>query len=154
MRRAGSILAVVLGALLGTACFVEINHVSDPTDAFRQAKADAERLQGRPGPAHDVNVLVYDRDERQLVRVSVPLWLVRKLDHHGDLEFDDDDDHDHGRDHDGHHDGDHEGRHDRDDQWKRAVRRHVNLKDLEKAGLGLLVEVDEEAGDKVLVWLK
>jgi hypothetical protein len=148
MRRAGGILAVVLGALLGTACFVEINHVSDPTEAFRQAKTDAERLQGRPGPAHDVNVLVYDRGERELVRVSVPLWLVRKLDHHGDLEFDDDDDHD------GDHDGHHDSHHDRDEHWKRTVRRHVSLKDLEKAGLGVLVEVDEEAGDKMLVWLR
>jgi len=146
MRRASGILAVVLGAFMGAACFVEINHVADPTDAFRQARTEAERLQGRPGPAHDVNVLVYDRDERQLVRVSVPLWLVRKLDHHGDLDFDDDDDHDH--------DGHHEGRHHDDEHWKQTVRRHINLKDLEKAGLGVLVEVDEEAGDKVLVWLR
>jgi len=32
--------------------------------------------------------------------------------------------------------------------------RHVRLEDLEKAGLGVLVEVEEEGGDLVLVWLK
>jgi hypothetical protein len=133
MRRK-SILGVVLAAGLATACFVEIRHVSDPSEAFREAKAEAERLQGRPGPAHHVNVLVYDRDDGELVRVSLPMWLVRKIHHDGEIDLDGDDD---GYEH-----------------WKRTVRRHVNLNDLAKAGLGVLVEVEEDAGDRVLVWLR
>jgi hypothetical protein len=133
MRRTG-ILGVVLAAGLATGCFVEISHVGDPSEAFREAKAEAERLQGRPGPAHHVNVLVWDRDERELVRVSAPLWLVRKVAHNGDIDL--------GSDEDG------------DEHWKRAVRRHVNLDELAKAGLGVLVEVEEDAGDRVLVWLR
>ena len=34
------------------------------------------------------------------------------------------------------------------------MKRHVRLRDLERAGLGLLVEVEEEDGEQVLLWLK
>jgi hypothetical protein len=40
------------------------------------------------------------------------------------------------------------------DRVARRVRRHVNLREIEKAGLGLLVEVDEDDGEQVLVWLR
>jgi len=33
------------------------------------------------------------------------------------------------------------------------VRPHLRLEDIEKAGLGILVEVEEDGGDQVLVWL-
>ena len=36
----------------------------------------------------------------------------------------------------------------------REALRHVRLEDLEKAGVGILAEVEEEGGDQVLVWLR
>src|SRR2546422_2855801 len=78
------------------------------------------------------NVLVYDHDEGQLVRVSVPMWLARKVarDKDGlDLDLG-------------------------DGRAERTVRRHLRFEDLERAGLGVLVEGEEKGGDLVLVWLK
>ena len=126
----GRLWVVILSTLLGTGCLVQIDHVSDPRSAFREARAEAQRYQGRPGPAHQVNVLVYDPGDRELVRVSVPLWLCRKL--QGKIDWDD------------------RG----EERAARAVKRHLRFEDLEKAGLGTLLEVEEEDGDQVLVWLR
>src|SRR5260221_3605696 len=76
-RMAGA--AAVLLAGLTSGCLVEIDRVADPGAAFAQARREAARFQGRPGPAHHVNVLVYAHDDGQLVRVSVPMWLARKV---------------------------------------------------------------------------
>jgi hypothetical protein len=129
MKRSSS-LAVLLAALLLGGCFVEIHHVADPRPDFARARDEARRLQGRPGPAHRVNVLVYDEGEGKLVRVSVPVWLVRKIDKDGEIDL--------GEEAEGIAEG---------------VRPHLRLKDIEKAGLGILVEVEEDGGDQVLVWL-
>ena len=53
-------------------------------DPASRASRKARRSRGaRPGgkgiPPHHLNVLVYDADDRELVRVSVPLWLARKI---------------------------------------------------------------------------
>ncbi len=130
-RLAGA--AVVLLAGLSSACLVEIDRVADPGAAFEQARREAARFQGRPGPAHHVNVLVYDQGDGQLVRVCVPMWLARRIARHEGGDFDVDPG---------------EGR------AEEKVKRHVRLEDIEKAGLGILVEVEEDAGDRVLVWLK
>ena len=34
------------------------------------------------------------------------------------------------------------------------MKRHVRLEEIEKAGLGVLVEVEEEDGEQVLIWLR
>jgi hypothetical protein len=130
-RLAGA--ATVLLAGLTSGCLVEIDRVADPGAAFAQARREAEHFQGRPGPAHHVNVLVYAHDDGQLVRVSVPMWLARKVARH-----------------EGNFDVDRGG----DGRAEEKVKRHVRLEDIEKAGLGILVEVEEDAGDRVLVWLK
>ena len=86
-RMAGA--AVVLLAGLTSGCLVEIDRVADPGAAFAQARREAARFQGRPGPAHTVNVLVYGHDDSQLVRVSVPMWLARKVaKHEGNFDAD------------------------------------------------------------------
>jgi hypothetical protein len=131
--RGGGILGVVLAAGLGTACFLEVHKVSDPRAAFEKARSEAQRYQGQPGPGHELNVLAYDGHDGELVKVSLPLWLVRKIDREGgDLELDG-----------------------QDGRLKERLRRHLRLRDIEKAGLGILVEVEEEeSGDQVLVWLR
>jgi len=132
MRRA-SLAGILAAAVLATGCLVEIDKVSDPQAAFARARADAARVSGRPGRPGHLEVLVYDRAEGELVRASLPMWLVRKID-----------------------DGD-ETLLDLGDEGGKAaerVRSRLRLKDIEQAGRGILVEVEEEGGDQVLVWLR
>ena len=85
MKPAAALEASIVAAALTGGCLVQIDHVADPGPAFRQARAEAARLQGRPGPAREVNVLVFDPSDRQLVRVSLPMWVCRKLEGRVDL---------------------------------------------------------------------
>src|SRR5438874_1011160 len=65
MGRAGMLgLAMVALSLAEAGCLVQITHVADPRPIFDQARAEAERLSGRPGRAHELNVLVWNRDDR------------------------------------------------------------------------------------------
>jgi hypothetical protein len=130
-------LAVAALSLGEAACLVQITHVTDPRPIFGEARMEAERLTGRPGRAHELNVLVWNRDDRELVRVSLPMWIVRKAERH--IDWDDDDAFD----------GDRRAK----DHVREALG-HVRLEDLEKAGLGILAEVEEEGGNQVLVWLR
>jgi hypothetical protein len=137
MGRAGLLgLAVATLSLGEAACLVQITHVIDPRPIFGEARAEAERLTGRQGRAHELNVLVWNHGDRQLVRVSLPMWIVRKAERH--IDWDDDA-----------FDGDRRAK----DHVREALR-HVRLEDLEKAGVGILAEVEEEGGDQVLVWLR
>ena len=135
MRRAAMVMAAL--AALETGCLVQITKVSDPAPIFAQARLEANRYVGRSGKAREVNLLVYEKDEGQLIRVSLPIWLVKKIEEHADegkIDVDmDDEDMEH---------------------VARVMRRRLKVADLEKAGLGTLVEVNEEDGEQVLVWLK
>jgi hypothetical protein len=137
MVRGKSGLGLVLAAALQAACLVTVEQVSDraATTAFDKARAEAQAVAGRRGPAHELNVLAYDPDDRELVRVSVPMWLARKVAHEGYPETSREDD-------------------SAEDRAARAVARHVSLKELERAGLGVLVEVAEDDGEQVLIWLR
>ena len=135
MRRAAVVMAAL--AVLETGCLVQITKVSDPRPMFEQARLEASRYAGRSGKAHEVNLLVYEKDEGQLIRVSVPIWLVKKIEEHADqgkIDVDMDDE--------------------EMEHVARVMRRRLKVADLEKAGLGTLVEVNEEDGEQVLVWLK
>jgi hypothetical protein len=124
---------LILAAVLQAACFVEVRHVDDATAAFREARAEALRYQGRPGPARQVHVLVYDPDDRELTRVTVPMWLAKKAAGHVDWEAELDGS---------------------DEEAVRRIRRRLPIEALEKAGLGVLADVDEDGGEQVLVWLR
>jgi hypothetical protein len=129
----GRLPALLATALLGAGCLVQVEKVSDPGPAFAAARRQAARVQGSDAAPGHLEVLVYDREEGHLVRASLPLWLVRRMDERGDLDFD----------------------LDREEEAAASrVRRHLRLKDLERAGCGVLVEVEEEDGDQVLVWLR
>jgi hypothetical protein len=125
------LLAVVAAALLATGCLVEVEKVADPGPAFAEARRQAARVEGRSGPADHLKLLVYDRADGELVRVSVPMGIVEHL---GDEEID--------------------LGSDLDADTEKLVRRRLRFSDLENAPLGPLVEVDEEDGDQVLVWLQ
>ena len=124
-RRLTVLLATVL---LGAGCLVEVEKTSDPGPAFAEARREAARLQGRPGPPETLEVLVYDRKDGELVRVSVSLSVVETMGDE-DIELDLGED-------------------------AEELRRRIRVSDLGNAPLGPLVEVDEEDGDQVLVWLK
>lgn len=131
--RSTSLAGVLVAAVLAAGCLVEIEKVADPRAAFASARAEVARVQGRPGRPGHLEVLVYDRAEGQLVRASLPMWLVHEM-HEGD-----DVDLDFGA----------EG-----GEAARRVRSRLRLEDVEKAGRGVLIEVEEEDGDQVLVWLR
>ncbi len=124
-----SFAVLVASLTLGlSGCLVNVSRVDDPAPAFSKALAEAARVQGTGKPG-SLNVLVYDPSDRELVSVSAPLWLVRKA---GAIAFDDDS----------------------EDQGQQFARLCLLPENLEKAGRGVLVEVDEEGGDHVLVWLR
>ncbi len=112
-----------------------IRNVKDPDRYFSAAhKRIMDIHQKRPnreGRANSIRVLVYEASERQIVKVSAPFWLVntcmdigiKAADEEEGFEFDE--------------------RYDFD--WK-------DIKDLEKLGPGLLVEIEDEES-KVLIWL-
>ena len=119
-------------SLLASGCLVEVRTVSDPGPELRRARAEVEDVARHPGPAKSVHVIVYEPDERKLVKVDVPLWLVHKF-------KDQDDEIDLG----------HEISGRASDHLKR-----VCLRDLEKVGRGAFVEVQDDDGTQVLVWLR
>jgi hypothetical protein len=85
-------LAIAAGLAFTTVgCLVNITHVSNPDRYFEDAMRSARSVAGREGPARELRVLVYDADERKLVRVEVPLSLVRRLAEAEDWDFDLDD---------------------------------------------------------------
>jgi hypothetical protein len=129
MRRSA---ILILAAVLQAGCFVHVEKVADATAAFREARTEALRFQGQPGPARQLNVLVYDPADREMVRVSVPMWLARKAAGHVEWDGGDGGDHD----------------------TARRLQRRIPLRAIESAGLGILAEVEEEGGEQVLVWLR
>jgi hypothetical protein len=131
-------------ALLSTACLVNVTHVSNPDRYFDEARRSANAVAGQEGPAKELRVLVYDADDRKLVRVELPLGLVRRL--AGNKEFDWDFDFDD---------------HDMCDSGKsrgcaeaRRKLRKFRGRDLDKLPLGPLVEVTEDDGERVFIYLR
>jgi hypothetical protein len=136
--RVSRLVGVGAITLLSAACLVDVQEVADPGPAFAEARRDAARVAGRPGPPDSLEVLVYDRDDGQLVRASVPMGIVERFDD-GTIDVDfDDEEIDLGL----------------DEETAESVRRHLRLSELKQAPLGPVVEVEEEDGDQVLVWLR
>jgi hypothetical protein len=121
-------------------CLVNVSHVSNPDRYFEEAKRSANAVAGHEGPARELRVLVYDADEQKLVRVEVPLSLVRHLADNEDWDWDFD------------HDVCHSGSHGCADARRKL--RKFSARDLEKLPLGPLVEVTEEDGERVFVYLR
>ena len=67
-----SLLGLLGLSLLASGCLVEVRTVSDPGPEMRRARAEVDEIARHPGPAKSVHVLVYDADERKLVKVCRP----------------------------------------------------------------------------------
>lgn len=135
----------LIGALAFTSigCLVNVTRVSNPDRYFDEARRLAATVAGKEGPARELRVLVYEPDEGKLVRVEVPLGLVRRL--AGDREFDWDFDFDN---------DDVCGNSSRGCNEARKRLRKFSGRDLDKLPLGVLVEVTEDDGERVLVYLR
>ncbi len=125
--------------LMTSGCLVNISTVSNPERYFEEARRNAASVAGKPGPAKELRVLVYDADDRKLVRVEVPLSLVMRL---AENEFDGDFDLDFCK----------SGGHGCSEARRKL--RKFKGSDLEKLPLGLLVEVNEDDGERVFVYLR
>lgn len=129
---------LALAALCLTACVsVRLERgVGNADRQFRKAYAEIARIEssrhGRAGRPHRLCVLVHDAAEGELVRVSVPMWLVKAgLSLGADAAR-----HEHGR-----------SAADRYDlEWSA-------IGDLGRYGPGLLASVEEDEA-RVLVWLR
>lgn len=128
-RAAVGMLALV-AALGGAGCLVEVREVRDPTAAFDEGYAAAARVQGRSGPAHHLNLLAYEPEEHELVRLRMPMWVACRAAREGGLDLDD-----------------------RHRETGRRVRERLRGDDWRDLPLGVLLEVRERDGERVLVWL-
>jgi hypothetical protein len=129
--RAAAVLAVGLLGLLEAGCLVDVSHVKDPARAFDRARDEALRDARRGGRASHLNFLAWKAEDGEMVRVSVPLWLLREAGHEVDL---------------GEVGDDHQ-------RWLRPMM-GLSWEELERAGPGVLLEVTEDETDRVLVWLR
>ena len=128
-------------AMTSVGCLVNVTHVSNPDRYFEDAMRSAKAVAGREGPARELHVLVYDADERKLVRVDLPLGLVGKLTKDHDFDWDLDD-----------HDFCESSRHGCSEARRKL--RKFRGRDLEKLPLGPLVEVNDDDGERVFVYLR
>jgi hypothetical protein len=122
-------------------CLVNITHVSNPDRYFDEAMRNARSVAGKRGPARELHVLVYDADDRKLVRVDLPLGLVGKLTRNADFDWDFDE-------------------FDLCESSRRGCSearhrlRRFRGEDLEKLPLGPLVEVSDDDGERIFVYLR
>ncbi len=137
MKKATRIALLILIPLLLSGCFTVrvIRNVKNPdryfNSAYKQIDYIHQKHPNREGRTSSIQVLVYEASDHQLVKVSAPFWLVntcmdigiKAADEEEGFEFDE--------------------RYDFD--WR-------DIKDLEKLGPGLLVEIEDEES-KVLIWL-
>jgi len=137
IKKATQIALLILIPLLSAGCFTVrvIKNVKNPEryfdSAYKRIDYIHQKRPNREGRASSIRVLVYEASARQIVKVSAPFWLVntcmdigiKAADEEAGFEFDE--------------------RYDFD--WR-------DIKDLEKLGPGLLVEIEDEES-KVLIWL-
>ncbi|MGB8953122.1 MAG: hypothetical protein WCC06_10735 [Candidatus Aminicenantales bacterium] len=114
-----------------------IDNVHDPDRYFQRAHNQIERIHQvdpyRKGRAHRLFIIVHEYPEDEIIRVSVPLWLVNACVSLG-LKYGE---------------SDHEFR-ELEERYSIDWRA---IKDFGQFGPGLLVEVNDEKS-KVLIWLK
>jgi hypothetical protein len=136
LRRTIHSLVILVMVSLLSGCFTVriVRNVENPDRYFDKAYAEIERIHerypNREGRSRRIHVLIYKEQYRELVKIRAPFWFVNSYLDIGisdtDVETLDLDE-----------------RYDID--WR-------DIRDLEKMGPGLLVEIDDEQ-NKVLIWL-
>ncbi len=133
--RAAGLVFVALSLTACVSVHVE-KGVSDADRYFRKAYAEIARIEGSRGrparQAHRLCVLAHDAEDGELVRVSVPMWLVNM-----GLDL-----------------GAHASRNEHGGNiGDRYELEWSAIRDLDRYGPGLLASVEEETA-RVLVWLR
>jgi len=136
MPKKVSLAGLALIALLALpGCWVWIDSNPRNVDAvFREALDEVERIQSVPsaerGKPHRVRLLVYDEGDDQLVKLSVPLWLVRRIaDHQAEDEPE------------------------AGARTEELARYGLSVDRILEGGRGVLLQADED-DEKVLIWLE
>lgn len=140
IQRVARVALVGVAAIAATGCFVNVTHVSNPERYFAEARRGAQEVAGRRGPASKLHIVAYDADDHKLVRVSLPIDWLDHVDGGGfDIDL-----------------GDFDGFCDRGDDCRDARRklRKLRGRDLRRLPLGPLVEVNEDGGERVYVYLR
>ena len=136
LRRIIQGFLILVLVMLVSGCFTVriIKNVEDPDPYFDRAYEKIERIHrrhpNREGRSRRINVLIYEEQEHELVKISAPFWFVNTCMDIGIKDSDDES-------------FDIDERYDID--WR-------DIKELERIGPGLLVEIDDEQ-NKVLIWL-
>lgn len=131
-------VAIALLPLFLTACLGLhiMENVKNPKRYFKKAYRQIERIHNlypeRKSKPHSIYILIYEKLENKLIKVSAPFWMVNGCWDLGIWAAERDDYFDFGE------------RYDID--WR-------EIGDLNKIGPGLLVEVDDEQS-KILIWLE
>jgi hypothetical protein len=130
-------MLIVLLFLAGCMNLLIETDVDYPTDLFKKTMKKIEAIHEkdphRKGSVSKLNVLVYDGEDRQLVRFSVKKGLAEMALKNGDITDDDD--------------------------VKKYSKKYANLsleniKNLDRLGPGLLIEIEVvEENTHVLIWL-
>ena len=130
----GLVILVMVSLLSGCFTVRIIRNVENPDRYFDKAYARIERIHERhpkrEGRSRRIHLLIYNEEDRELVSVRAPFWLVNSC---LDIGISDSD----------------VGTLDLDDRYDIDWR---DIKELERIGPGLLVEIDDEH-NKVLIWL-
>jgi hypothetical protein len=122
-------------AMSGCLSIEVIDNVKNPGVYFRDAQREIARLQGphwRNRSPEQIHILVYDKDERKIVKITTPVGLVDEC---SDLRFWID-----------------EGK----DEFDLDIRYDFNrrkFRNLRHKRPGLLTEINDR-GNRVLIWLE
>jgi len=129
-------LLILAMFMLASGCFTVriIKNVENPDRYFDKAYAKIEKIHerhpDRQGRSRRIHLLIYKEQERELVRISAPFWLVNSCMDIGIMDSGDES-------------------FDRDERYDIDWR---DIKELEQIGPGLLVEIEDEQNN-VLIWL-
>jgi len=121
---------LLLAATAG--CYVWVDREPASLDRSRsRAQAKVAKIESRPaakrGKAHSLKLWVYDREDDELVKASVPIWIVKKImAHAGEAEPGDEED---------------------------LGRYGITLEKVCSSPPGLLVKIDSDE-EEVLAWLE
>src|SRR5215475_4289719 len=132
--RLGGLGGLALASLLTLpGCWIWVDHHPRAVErTFDQAFDQVSRIQALPasdrGKPHKVRLLIYEQDEDELINLSVPLWLVRRVARH-------------------------EIAADETGSGERLARYGLTLDRVIESGKGLLLSADADE-EKVLIWLE
>ncbi len=132
-------LIILVFSFLFSACYIEIKeNVSNPEYYIKKAQKEVERLEKpnffKSRKTTSINIFVYDGESKDVVRVSLPLWLFNLC---VDIAEDFDDDPKYLRKH---------------SKWDCDIDFHA-LKKLSKLGPGPVMEV-RDGENLILIWMR